>query len=60
MGLSFETIAGFGANGAIIHYKPEPATAARIDKNNVFLLDSGAQYRYVGGKCEYSMQHLQD
>ena len=29
---SFETISAFGANAAIIHYKPEPHSAARIDK----------------------------
>ncbi len=32
-------------NGAIIHYKPEPATCRVLRQNEVFLLDSGAQYR---------------
>lgn len=44
VGLSFETIAGCGANGAIIHYKPEEATAATVDADHVFLCDSGGQY----------------
>lgn len=43
--LSFETIAGFGPNGAIIHYRAEKETAAAIDASNIFLLDSGGQYR---------------
>jgi len=41
---SFDTIAGYGSNGAIIHYKPEAKTAAAIGVESLFLLDSGAQY----------------
>jgi Xaa-Pro aminopeptidase len=41
---SFATIAGYGSNGAIIHYKPEQDTAAVIGTESLFLLDSGAQY----------------
>jgi Xaa-Pro aminopeptidase len=43
---SFPTIAGYAANGAIIHYKPEPATTATVfnGPEAMFLLDSGAQY----------------
>ena len=41
---SFPTIAGYGPNGAIIHYKPENATCATIGTNSLFLLDSGGQY----------------
>lgn len=33
-----------GANGAIIHYKPEPSDCSVVDANKLFLLDSGAQY----------------
>lgn len=33
-----------GANGAIIHYKPEPDDCSVVDANKLFLLDSGAQY----------------
>ncbi|PON76408.1 Creatinase [Parasponia andersonii] len=41
---SFDTISGSGANGAIIHYKPEPDSCSIVDANKLFLLDSGAQY----------------
>ncbi|KAL6553528.1 Aminopeptidase P2 [Orobanche gracilis] len=41
---SFDTISGSGANGAIIHYKPEPNNCSRVDPEKLFLLDSGAQY----------------
>lgn len=41
---SFDTISGSGANGAIIHYKPEPDSCSVVDKRKLFLLDSGAQY----------------
>ena len=46
VGPSFDTIAGFGPNGAIIHYKPEEKTAAVLGTGagSMFLLDSGAQY----------------
>lgn len=43
-GLSFDTISGSGPNGAIIHYKPEKPSAARITTNELYLCDSGAQY----------------
>lgn len=43
--LSFETIAGAASNGAIIHYKPEPETCRRVTRDDMFLLDSGAQFR---------------
>lgn len=41
---SFDTIAGYGPNGAMIHYRAEPATAATLGCCSLFLLDSGAQY----------------
>ncbi|AEE74224.1 Metallopeptidase M24 family protein [Arabidopsis thaliana] len=44
MDTSFDTISGSGANGAIIHYKPEPESCSRVDPQKLFLLDSGAQY----------------
>lgn len=43
--LSFPTISSCGANGAIIHYKPEKKTCANITKNGIYLVDSGGQYR---------------
>ncbi|MCM1519588.1 MAG: aminopeptidase P family protein [Lachnoclostridium sp.] len=42
--LSFDTIAGYGANGAIVHYSPDKATAATIKPGNLLLIDSGANY----------------
>ncbi|MQL95792.1 hypothetical protein Taro_028464, partial [Colocasia esculenta] len=44
IGTSFDTISGSGANGAIIHYKPEPDSCSIVDDKNLFLLDSGGQY----------------
>ncbi|KAL1831946.1 hypothetical protein ACET3Z_001597 [Daucus carota] len=44
VGTSFDTISGSGANGAIIHYKPEPDSCGLVDAKKLFLLDSGAQY----------------
>lgn len=44
LGLSFATISGFGANGAIVHYRSTPMTDRRIDDSNLYLLDSGGQY----------------
>ena len=43
-GESFPTIAAFGKNGAVVHYKTNKKNNAVIEKNNLFLIDSGAQY----------------
>jgi len=45
VGLSFDTISATGPNGAIIHYKPEKETCATIDPKQIYLCDSGAQYK---------------
>ncbi len=42
--LSFDTIAGAGPNGAIVHYRPTHRTNRRIAPGELFLVDSGAQY----------------
>ena len=42
--LSFETIVGYGPNGAIIHYAPTPETDAVIKPEGLLLVDSGGQY----------------
>lgn len=41
---SFPTIAGFGQNGAIIHYHPTEKSNLKLQKDSILLLDSGAQY----------------
>ena len=44
-GLSFDTIAGYGEHGAIVHYEATPETDAVIQPKGFLLLDSGAQYQ---------------
>tara|TARA_B100001059_G_scaffold106412_1_gene106094 strand:- start:2679 stop:4481 length:1803 start_codon:yes stop_codon:yes gene_type:complete len=41
---SFETISGYGSNGAIIHYRVTNQTNKRIKGNSLYLCDSGGQY----------------
>ncbi len=43
---SFNTIAGTGANGAIVHYKANKKNSRIINKKDIFLCDSGGQYSY--------------
>ena len=43
---SFNTIAGTGSNGAIVHYRATNKTNKTIKKNDIFLCDSGGQYKY--------------
>ncbi len=45
-GLSFATIAAYGANGAIVHYEPTPAENAMLEAKGFLLLDCGGQYLY--------------
>ena len=42
--ISFSTIAGSGPNGAIVHYRVTRASNRAIGKNELFLVNSGAQY----------------
>ena len=42
--LSFDTIAGAGPNGAIVHYRPTERLNRRTEKGTLLLVDSGAQY----------------
>ena len=44
IGISFETIAGYNAHGAIIHYEPTPETDIPVKPEGFLLVDSGAQY----------------
>ncbi|MFV2948087.1 M24 family metallopeptidase [Pseudomonas japonica] len=48
--LSFATIAGFNANGAMPHYHATPASFARIEGDGLLLIDSGGQY--LGGTTD--------
>ncbi len=43
---SFDTIAGSGKNGAIVHYRAKKKGSKTINKNDIFLCDSGGQYKY--------------
>ena len=43
-GISFDTIAGYGAHGAIVHYEATPETDIPLEPSGLLLLDSGAQY----------------
>lgn len=42
--MSFETIAGYGPDGAIIHYAPSSSGSPRLEKKSFLLLDSGGHY----------------
>lgn len=42
--ISFDTIAGAGPHGAIIHYRVNEQTNRRVGEGELFLVDSGAQY----------------
>jgi len=43
---SFDTIAGSGKNGAIVHYRAKKESCRTIRKKDIFLCDSGGQYKY--------------
>ncbi len=43
-GISFDTIAGYKAHGAIVHYEATPETDIPLKPEGFLLLDSGAQY----------------
>ena len=43
-GESFDTIAGYGAHAAIVHYEATPETDVPLQPRGFLLLDSGAQY----------------
>jgi Xaa-Pro aminopeptidase len=47
---SFATIAGFNANGAIMHYRAQEETCAAIEGDGLLLIDSGGQY--LGGTTD--------
>ena len=43
---SFDTIAGSGENGAIVHYRAKKEKCRTINRNDILLCDSGGQYKY--------------
>lgn len=43
--ISFDTIAGYQAHGAIVHYEATPETDAPLLPEGLVLIDSGAQYQ---------------
>ena len=43
---SFDTIAGSGKNGAIVHYRATKNNTKLLKKNELFLCDSGGQYKF--------------
>jgi len=43
--LSFDTIAGYGSNGAIVHYFATPETDKTLEPCGFLLVDSGGQYK---------------
>ena len=42
--ISFDTISGAGANGAIVHYRVTNDSNSMLENNSLYLVDSGAQY----------------
>ena len=42
--ISFDTIAGYNAHGAIVHYEATPETDSELKPEGLILIDSGAQY----------------
>ena len=43
-GISFDTIVGYEAHGAVVHYEATPETDIPIQPHGLVLIDSGAQY----------------
>jgi Xaa-Pro aminopeptidase len=43
--LSFDTISGAGPNGAIVHYRASEATNRPLERDALYLVDSGGQYQ---------------
>ena len=44
-GISFDTIVGYEAHGAIVHYEATPQTDIPVEPRGLVLIDSGAQYQ---------------
>lgn len=44
LGVSFDTIAAYGANAAMMHYHATPESCSKLEKRGFLLVDSGGQY----------------
>ncbi|MCQ2397913.1 MAG: aminopeptidase P family protein [Sphaerochaetaceae bacterium] len=44
LGPSFDTLAGFGEHGAVVHYRADAESDRKICKNGLLVLDSGGHY----------------
>jgi Xaa-Pro aminopeptidase len=42
--ISFDTISGFGPNGAVVHYRPTREAKETLQPGSLYLIDSGGQY----------------
>ena len=42
--ISFESISGAGPNGAIVHYRVNETTERKLERDSLYLIDSGGQY----------------
>ena len=58
VGMSFDTVAATGPNGAIIHYQPSPTDSTIIDPRQIYLCDSGAHY--LDGTTDITRTYLFD
>jgi len=47
IGPSFETMACTGMNAAAVEYVPQPDTCAYVTADSLFMLDAGANYKYM-------------
>jgi len=54
--VSFESIIGSGANGAIVHYEPTKEINSDVVNNTFLLVDSGGQY--MGGTTDITRTYL--
>ena len=43
---SFDTISASGGNGSIIHYRATKKTSRKLNRKEIYLCDSGGQYKY--------------
>ncbi len=54
--LSFDTISGAGPNSALPHYRVSTESNIKLDRNSLYLVDSGGQY--PDGTTDIGLLHL--